>query len=239
MLFRVQAAETAAKVRFRLNEDDEASGSNPSDSNHSTDSGVNPTTLPSSLSSAPPLGPPTLHVRQTSTLSSTPSADASLNASGAAEEPTLERQYRNYVDKYLKTKGLRKTMSSLNRLIRGTLRRAKLALERPMSVDTSDFRKRSSSTPVDYAHLWHPHLHDEQFSSFPMASEDEKELTRYGTWNPEFLRMKLPSFRAPYLFLCRIPLDVIHECLKIRLEQKPQEPSELSIRQVGRSAQSD
>ncbi len=44
--------------------------------------------------------------------------------------------------------------------------------------------------------------------------------------------MRLPSFRAPYLFLCRVPLDVVHECLRIRLEQKPQEPSELSIRQV-------
>ncbi len=46
--------------------------------------------------------------------------------------------------------------------------------------------------------------------------------------------MRLPSFRAPYLFLCRVPLDVIHDCLKIRLEQKPQEPSELSIRQLMR-----
>jgi mitogen-activated protein kinase kinase kinase 4 len=56
----------------------------------------------------------------------------------------------------------------------------------------------------------------------------------YGAWNSDYVKMNLPSFRAPYLFLCRIPLDVIHECLKIRLEQKPQEPSELSIRQVRR-----
>lgn len=73
---------------------------------------------------------------------------------------------------------------------------------------------------------------EERFCSHPVPSEDEKELKTYGVWNPEFVKMNLPSFRAPYLFLCRVPLDVIHECLKIRLEQKPQEPSELSIRQV-------
>ena len=36
-----------------------------------------------------------------------------------------------YVDQHLKTKGLRKTMAFLQRLIRGPLRRAKTALERP------------------------------------------------------------------------------------------------------------
>ena len=46
--------------------------------------------------------------------------------------------------------------------------------------------------------------------------------------------MNLPSFRAAYLFLCKISKDIILECLKIRLEQKPVEPSELSIRQLMR-----
>ena len=49
-----------------------------------------------------------------------------------------------------------------------------------------------------------------------------------------FKAMNLPSFRAVYLFLCRVPKDIILECLKIRLEQKPLEPSELSIRQLMR-----
>ncbi len=38
-------------------------------------------------------------------------------------EEMLQNPYRKYVDKYLKTKGLRKTMATLNRLIRGPLRR--------------------------------------------------------------------------------------------------------------------
>ncbi len=49
-------------------------------------------------------------------------------------EEMLQNPYRKYVEKYLKTKGLRKTMATLNRLIRGPLRRAKLALERPAGM---------------------------------------------------------------------------------------------------------
>ena len=150
----------------------------------------------------------------------------------------VSNPYRRYVDKNLKVKGLRKTMISLQRLIRGPLRRAKIALERPAppaSSSTASSSGKSNSSSAGSSVFYHPHLASneaERFCSHPTPSEDEKELTNFGTWNPEFLKMSLPSFRAPYLFLCRVPLDVVHECLKIRLEQKPQEPSELSIRQV-------
>lgn len=62
-------------------------------------------------------------------------------------------------------------------------------------------------------------------------SEDE-ELKRYGYWSPETQSLKLPSYRAAYLFLARIPLDIVHEFLRIRLETKPKQPSNLSIIQV-------
>ena len=43
----------------------------------------------------------------------------------------------------------------------------------------------------------------------------------------------LPSFRSLYLFLCRVLLDIIHECLRLRLQHRPKgEPSSLSVRQV-------
>ena len=75
------------------------------------------------------------------------------------------------------------------------------------------------------------------------------ELKLCGCESDQFKEMNLPSFRAVYLFLCRVPKvtlvvrsseftkhvqDIILECLKIRLEQKPLEPSELSIRQLMR-----
>lgn len=58
------------------------------------------------------------------------------------------------------------------------------------------------------------------------------DLRRYGAWSSEFQSLKLPQYRALYLFLCRMPMDVIRESLCIRLEQKPTEPSALSIRQL-------
>lgn len=52
-------------------------------------------------------------------------------------------------------------------------------------------------------------------------------------WVQRFEEMGLPSFRPLYLFLVRIPLDVLHEALRLRLEQQPEaDPSLLSVRQV-------
>ena len=52
-------------------------------------------------------------------------------------------------------------------------------------------------------------------------------------WNEEFKRSGLPSFRSLHLFLSRVPLDIIHECLRLRLQHRPKgEPSSLSVRQV-------
>lgn len=63
-------------------------------------------------------------------------------------------------------------------------------------------------------------------------SPDETELRRYGYWSNEAQALNLPSYRGAYLFLCRIPLDLIHEFLRLRLETKPERPSSMSIRQV-------
>lgn len=61
--------------------------------------------------------------------------------------------------------------------------------------------------------------------------EEEEESGRV-SWK-ELVDMDLPSFRPAFLVLCRVLLNVIHECLKLRLEQRPAgEPSLLSIKQV-------
>ena len=177
---------------------------------------------------------------------------SSASSSAIDLEAVAANPYRKYVDKYLKTKGLRKTMQFLHRLIRGPLRRAQWALQRPAGMSksavfsppsnhfifslpfasTGDFMASNVDPDCSFSRSsYHPHL-EERFSSHPDTADEARELSQFGVWNPEFVRMNLPSFRAPFLFLCRVPLDVIHECRKIRLEQKPHEPSELSIRQV-------
>lgn len=44
----------------------------------------------------------------------------------------------------------------------------------------------------------------------------------------------LSFLRAAFVFLSRVPLDVVHEFLRMRLEQKPVQPSPLSVRQLMR-----
>uniref|UniRef100_A0A8C2QZ04 Mitogen-activated protein kinase kinase kinase 4 n=1 Tax=Capra hircus TaxID=9925 RepID=A0A8C2QZ04_CAPHI len=85
-----------------------------------------------------------------------------------------------------------------------------------------------------------------QFSEFPdpMWGSDYVQLSRTppsseqkcSTVSWEELRaMDLPSFEPAFLVLCRVLLNVIHECLKLRLEQRPAgEPSLLSIKQLVR-----
>lgn len=100
---------------------------------------------------------------------------------------------------------------------------------------------------VKYDHDEPLHL---QFADFPdpmVYSDYLPELSRHescsGPANPELgaeevswedlLDMDLPSFRPAFLVLCRVLLNVIHECLKLRLEQRPAgEPSLLSIKQA-------
>lgn len=92
------------------------------------------------------------------------------------------------------------------------------------------------------------HFHDTyfllQFSEFPdpMLCSDYVQLLNSPpcceqkcstvSWE-ELKSMDLPSFEPAFLVLCRVLLNVIHECLKLRLEQRPAgEPSLLSIKQV-------
>lgn len=46
--------------------------------------------------------------------------------------------------------------------------------------------------------------------------------------------MDLPSYRTMFLFLALVPLEVVNEYLLMRLEQKPEKPSPLSVRQLMR-----
>ncbi|KAG7211833.1 hypothetical protein KM043_011058 [Ampulex compressa] len=116
--------------------------------------------------------------------------------------------YRKYIEDVLKTRGLRKSLNFLERLHTSVLRKARLALEKYTEEDGNN------SANEEY--------------------EGDKELRRYGIWSPEAIELNLPSYRAAFVFLSRVPLDVVHEFLRMRLEQKPDQPSPLSVRQLMR-----
>ncbi|XP_004449862.1 mitogen-activated protein kinase kinase kinase 4 isoform X2 [Dasypus novemcinctus] len=128
--------------------------------------------------------------------------------------------YRPFVDKALKQMGLRKLILRLHKLMHGSLQRARIALVK-------------SDHPVEFSEFPDPMWGSDyvQLSSSPSSSEQKCSTV---SWD-ELKSMDLPSFEPAFLVLCRVLLNVIHECLKLRLEQRPAgEPSLLSIKQLVR-----
>ncbi|XP_074044083.1 mitogen-activated protein kinase kinase kinase 4 isoform X7 [Macrotis lagotis] len=128
--------------------------------------------------------------------------------------------YRPFVDKALKQMGLRKLILRLHKLMDGSLQRARVALVK-------------SDHPLEFSEFPDPMLCSDyiQLSNTTPSSEQKCSTV---SWE-ELKSMDLPSFEPAFLVLCRVLLNVIHECLKLRLEQRPAgEPSLLSIKQLVR-----
>nr|XP_045014130.1 mitogen-activated protein kinase kinase kinase 4 isoform X2 [Jaculus jaculus] len=135
-------------------------------------------------------------------------------------EHCLTSIYRPFVDKALKQMGLRKLILRLHKLMDGSLQRARGALVK-------------SDHPVEFSEFPDPMWGSDyvQLSRTPPSPEHKSSAV---SWE-ELKAMDLPSFEPAFLVLCRVLLNVIHECLKLRLEQRPAgEPSLLSIKQLVR-----
>ncbi|XP_023117573.1 mitogen-activated protein kinase kinase kinase 4 isoform X4 [Amphiprion ocellaris] len=134
--------------------------------------------------------------------------------------------YRPFVDKALKQMGLRKLILRLHKLMDRSLQRSRAALLRHTpALEFADF-----PDPMLYSDYL-PELSRHVSCSGPTDPELGADQV---SWE-DLLDMDLPSFRPAFLVLCRVLLNVIHECLKLRLEQRPAgEPSLLSIKQLVR-----
>ncbi|KAK2570774.1 Mitogen-activated protein kinase kinase kinase 4 [Acropora cervicornis] len=168
----------------------------------------------------------------------------SSNLSGVVPGPTM--RYRPFVDHSIKKMGLIKLAKRVGGILDMTVKKARSALtpsqrfslcvcEKCQCKDVS-FKERKVS--INYLETLldeqngevtelvcscHPHL-----TSCPGLGNFEDRI-----WSEEFEKMGLPSFRPLYMFLCRVPLDIIHESLRLRLQHRPKgEPSSLSVRQL-------
>uniref|UniRef100_A0A3Q0SR40 Mitogen-activated protein kinase kinase kinase 4 n=1 Tax=Amphilophus citrinellus TaxID=61819 RepID=A0A3Q0SR40_AMPCI len=122
--------------------------------------------------------------------------------------------YRPFVDKALKQMGLRKLILRLHKLMDRSLLRSRAALLR-------------HTLALELYSDYLPEL------SRQCSSPADQELGADQVSWADLMDMDLPSFRPAFLVLCRVLLNVIHECLKLRLEQRPAgEPSLLSIKQL-------
>uniref|UniRef100_A0A673C6H7 Mitogen-activated protein kinase kinase kinase 4 n=1 Tax=Sphaeramia orbicularis TaxID=375764 RepID=A0A673C6H7_9TELE len=151
-----------------------------------------------------------------------PTAVAGIHGGGGVFCPTAI--YRPFVDKALKQMGLRKLILRLHKLMDRSLQRSRAALLRHTpALEFSDF-----PDPMLYSDYL-PEL--SRHVSCSGSADPELGIDQV-SWE-DLLDMDLPSFRPAFLMLCRVLLNVIHECLKLRLEQRPAgEPSLLSIKQV-------
>ncbi|XP_046391955.1 mitogen-activated protein kinase kinase kinase 4 isoform X2 [Ischnura elegans] len=131
--------------------------------------------------------------------------------------------YQVYIERMLKTKGLRKALHFIERLHRFLLSKSRISLQKP-KTETSALKCPLLESRVPAVVEGTP----------SMSEQEEKELLRHGYWCPEAQDTGLPSYIAAFLFICRIPLDVIHAYMQIRCQQKPKDPSVLSIRQLMR-----
>uniref|UniRef100_A0A8C9QVZ1 Mitogen-activated protein kinase kinase kinase 4 n=1 Tax=Scleropages formosus TaxID=113540 RepID=A0A8C9QVZ1_SCLFO len=158
-----------------------------------------------------------------------PASGATLEGTGAPEgsgggggsRHSTTSIYRPFVDKALKQMGLRKLILRLHKLMDRSLQRSRAALL-------------SHAPPQEFSEYPDPLLYSDYLPEFSRCQSCEAEESGEGlvSWT-ELLAMDLPSFQPAFLVLCRVLLNVIHECLKLRLEQRPAgEPSLLSIKQV-------
>ncbi|XP_049939411.1 mitogen-activated protein kinase kinase kinase 4 isoform X1 [Schistocerca serialis cubense] len=163
---------------------------------------------------------------------------SSINKSYPAthsKKPSPINPYRKYIEDMLKTKGLRKSLNFVEKLHRHILIKSKATLCKPVErdkeheVESQDKGAESSSTLVNP-----PNSCPFKGTSFELPEHEQEELSRYGYWSAEARSLHLPSYRSAFLFLSRIPLEIIHEFLRMRLEQKPENPSALCIRQLMR-----
>ncbi|XP_015218415.2 mitogen-activated protein kinase kinase kinase 4 isoform X2 [Lepisosteus oculatus] len=151
------------------------------------------------------------------------SLDPTYDGGGGRHCPTSI--YRPFVDKALKQMGLRKLILRLHKLMDRSLQRARSALM-------------SDNQPQEFSEFPDPMLYSDYLPELsrhlnPGSPSCEESDCRV-SWE-ELVAMNLPSFQPAFLVLCRVLLNVIHECLKLRLEQRPAgEPSLLSIKQLVR-----
>lgn len=141
------------------------------------------------------------------------SVSASTNCGDVSTSP-----YRKYIEHVLKSRGLGQSLSFLHHLHNFVIRKAHATLELPgaeeSDLDFDGFEDNISRTEI------------------PLSPEEEEDLHRYGTWSKEAISLNLPSYVPAFVFLSVMPLEVMHEYLRMRLETKPVTPNPLSLEQL-------
>ncbi|CAG0881223.1 unnamed protein product [Cyprideis torosa] len=157
--------------------------------------------------------------------SSAQSLNGGVGGIGEEEDMNHRGPFRRFVDRWIKTRGMKQTMAQLKTLIKPALDTAYSHLAHP---------EISTAVPIGLDPLSPPGT-EHYFHGMPLEWSDphwtapKQAITVY---SPDLPDLGLPSFRGVYLFLVGVSLRIVDECLLSKLEQQPNEPSTLSVRQL-------
>ncbi|CAG0924926.1 unnamed protein product, partial [Notodromas monacha] len=233
---------SSPKVRFSLGELHSGSGTAETSVNESQEVVEEP--LPPPPGGFCPLGstPKGLKEAAVALLSSTSNKSIQMSSRKLSDSSLMlhsesHSPYRPYVEKLLKTLGQRKTLDQLRKIFQDSLGKVYDALPHDINFSAVDI---------------HAYSRENSFAGLSTSPSSPQVLMGFGT--PEsgmntvpssdgmenalgqplsISSLGLPSFKPVYLFLCRIPLDIMYECLSSKLDHQPQKPpSPLSLRQL-------
>uniref|UniRef100_A0A1A9ZL65 Mitogen-activated protein kinase kinase kinase 4 n=1 Tax=Glossina pallidipes TaxID=7398 RepID=A0A1A9ZL65_GLOPL len=126
--------------------------------------------------------------------------------------------YRKFIENVLKSRGLAKALAFLHKLHNVVMCKAQISLEKP-GTDDYDFETEKFEDSI-------PHLEAD------IDDEQVEELRRYGYWSEEYKSINLPNYIPTFVFLSGVPLQFMHEFLRMRLETRPSKPNPLSLEQI-------
>ncbi|XP_075149003.1 mitogen-activated protein kinase kinase kinase 4 isoform X2 [Haematobia irritans] len=126
--------------------------------------------------------------------------------------------YRKFIENVLKSRGLAKSLAFLHKLHNRVMFKAQISLEKP---GTEDYDFETEKIEDDCPRL-EPDISQEQI----------EELRRYGYWSEEYKSINLPTYIPIFVFLSGVPLQFMHEFLRMRLETRPPKPNPLSLEQL-------
>ncbi|XP_065371701.1 mitogen-activated protein kinase kinase kinase 4 isoform X1 [Calliphora vicina] len=139
------------------------------------------------------------------------------NGSGTNPEQSCVL-YRKFIENVLKSRGLAKSLAFLHKLHNVVMCKAQISLEKP---GTEDYDFETEKIEEDFPRL-EPDISREQI----------EELRRYGYWSEEYKSINLPTYIPTFVFLSGVPLQFMHEFLRMRLETRPPKPNPLSLEQL-------
>ncbi|KHN80011.1 Mitogen-activated protein kinase kinase kinase 4 [Toxocara canis] len=143
-----------------------------------------------------------------------------IRTSTSSDLPALlgepENLYTAFVSRSLRLKGMRRVLKRLESVCVTTVKKAVALLQRPPSSYAE-----AAGAARPYLHNRYMPLTADNYSSGALKDlGDQKfrsgEGVRYTVHHEQFIEMALPSFGNLFLFLVRVPLDLVHEWLKMR-----------------------